>query len=71
MAAEIKPIRDEAGYNAALAEIERLWGAPSGTAKGDRLEVLITLVDAYEAETFRWTLRTRSLRSSFGWINSG
>jgi HTH-type transcriptional regulator / antitoxin HigA len=47
MAAEIKPIRDEAGYNAALAEIERLWGAPSGTAKGDRLEVLITLVDAY------------------------
>jgi HTH-type transcriptional regulator / antitoxin HigA len=52
MAAEIKPIRDEAGHQAALEEIERLWGAPSGTAKGDRLEVLITLVDAYEAETF-------------------
>ncbi len=52
MAHEIKPIRDEAGHNAALAEIERLWGAPSGTAKGDRLEILITLVDAYEADRF-------------------
>ncbi len=52
MAHEIKPIRDEAGHNAALAEIERLWGATSGTAKGDRLEILITLVDAYEADRF-------------------
>lgn len=52
MAAELKPIRDEADYEAALAEIERLWGAPGGTPNGDRLEVLITLVDAYEAEAF-------------------
>ena len=49
MAADLKPIRDEAGYDTAMNEIERLWGSPSGTPKGDRLEVLITLVDAYEA----------------------
>lgn len=52
MAAELKPIRDENGYEAALAEIERLWGAPSGTTKGDRLEVLIALIDAYERAAY-------------------
>jgi HTH-type transcriptional regulator/antitoxin HigA len=44
----LKPIRTEADYNAALAEIERLWGAKSGTPEGDRLDILATLVDAYE-----------------------
>ena len=47
---EIKPIRSEADYEAALAEVERLWGARSGTAEGDRLDVLATLIDAYENE---------------------
>ena len=47
---EIKPIRSEADYGAALAEVERLWGAESGTAQGDRLDVLATLIDAYEDE---------------------
>jgi HTH-type transcriptional regulator/antitoxin HigA len=47
---DIKPIRSEADYEAALAEVERLWGAKSGTPKGDRLDVLATLIDAYEAE---------------------
>jgi HTH-type transcriptional regulator/antitoxin HigA len=50
MATEIRPIRSEADYEAALAEVERLWGAKSGTPKGDRLDVLATLIDAYEAE---------------------
>ena len=50
MRAEMKPIRTEADYEAALAEVEALWGAKSGTAKGDRLDVLATLIDAYEAE---------------------
>jgi HTH-type transcriptional regulator / antitoxin HigA len=49
MAVEIKPIRTEADYEAALAAIEQLWGAPAGTPEGDRLDVLATLVDAYEA----------------------
>jgi HTH-type transcriptional regulator / antitoxin HigA len=48
MAAELKPIRSEADYDEALREVERLWGAKCGTPKGDRLDVLITLIEAYE-----------------------
>jgi HTH-type transcriptional regulator/antitoxin HigA len=32
-----------------MADIERLWGAETGTPEGDRLDILATLVDAYEA----------------------
>ena len=46
----LKPIRTEADYEAALAEIERLWGARTGTPQGDRLDILATLIDAYENE---------------------
>jgi HTH-type transcriptional regulator/antitoxin HigA len=46
----LKPIRSETDYQAALAEMERLWGTRLGTPEGDRLDVLATLVDAYEAE---------------------
>ena len=52
MATELKPIRSEADYEAALTEVELLWGARSGTSDGDRLEVLATLIDAYEAKHF-------------------
>jgi HTH-type transcriptional regulator/antitoxin HigA len=50
MADDLKPIRTEADYTAALVEVERLWGAKSGTADGDRLEVLATLIDVYESK---------------------
>ncbi|MGD1036257.1 MAG: helix-turn-helix domain-containing protein [Roseiarcus sp.] len=50
MTNEVKPIRSEADYRAALAEIERFWGAKAGTPEGDRLDVVATLVDAYESE---------------------
>lgn len=50
MSTELKPIRTTADYERALVAFERLWGAESGTAKGDRLDVLATLIDAYEAE---------------------
>ena len=50
MSDEVRPIRSEADYQAALAELERLWGASAGTAEGDRLDVLATLIDAYESE---------------------
>lgn len=50
MRKEIKPIRTEADHAAALREIDRLWGSKAGTPDGDRLDVLATLVDAYEAE---------------------
>jgi HTH-type transcriptional regulator / antitoxin HigA len=45
-----KPIRSEADYEAAPAEVERLWGARSGTLEGDRLKVSATLVDSHENE---------------------
>jgi antitoxin component HigA of HigAB toxin-antitoxin module len=46
---EIKPIRTESDYEAALAEVERLWGAGEpGTPDGDRFEVLFSLVEAYK-----------------------
>jgi HTH-type transcriptional regulator/antitoxin HigA len=48
----LKPIRTEADYEAALAEIARLWGARAGTPEGDRLDILATLVDAYENEHY-------------------
>jgi HTH-type transcriptional regulator/antitoxin HigA len=49
---EIKPIRTERDYEAALKDVERLWGAKAGTSEGDRLDVLATLIDAYEAEHY-------------------
>jgi HTH-type transcriptional regulator/antitoxin HigA len=49
---EIKPIRTEADYEAALAEIEQLFEAVPGTLEGDRLEVLSTLVEAYEEKHY-------------------
>jgi HTH-type transcriptional regulator/antitoxin HigA len=48
----LKPIRSEADYEAALAEIERLWGSSAGTPEGDRLDILATLVDTYENEHY-------------------
>lgn len=50
MAAELKPIRNEADYDAALIEVARLWGASGGSPEGDRLDVLATLIEAYEAK---------------------
>src|SRR6201998_2557543 len=52
MTSELKPVRTKADYDRALAEVERLWGAKSGTPKGDRLDGLATLIDAYEAEHY-------------------
>jgi HTH-type transcriptional regulator / antitoxin HigA len=48
----LKPIRTKADYEASLAEIERLWGARRGTRRGDRLDILATLIDAYESERY-------------------
>ena len=46
----LRPIRSAADHEAAIAEVERLWGAKSNTPDGDRLDVLATLIDAYESE---------------------
>lgn len=45
---EIKPIKTEADYSAAMRRIEEVWGAAQGTREGDELEVLVTLAEAYE-----------------------
>ena len=52
MTDELRPIRTQADYERALAEVERLWGAKSGTPEGDHLDVLATLIDAYETEHY-------------------
>jgi HTH-type transcriptional regulator / antitoxin HigA len=48
----IRPIRTRADYRAALKEVERLWDADPGTSEGDVVDVLTTLIEAYEAEHF-------------------
>jgi HTH-type transcriptional regulator/antitoxin HigA len=45
---EIRPIKNEVDYKAALKEIEIFFDAAPDTPEGDRLEVLTTLVEAYE-----------------------
>ena len=47
---DIRPIKTEADYQAALKEIDRLFDAEPNTSEGDRLEILTTLVEAYEEQ---------------------
>src|SRR5450755_2038918 len=54
---QIRPIRNDKNHRAALAEIEKLWGASRGTPEGDKLDILVTLVETYEER--RWPLKSR------------
>jgi HTH-type transcriptional regulator / antitoxin HigA len=47
---DIHPIRNDCDHAKAMRQIEKLWGAAAGTSEADALEVLVTLVDAYEAK---------------------
>ncbi len=49
---DIRPIKSEADYRAALQEIESLMRAEAGTPEGERLDVMVTLVEAYERAHF-------------------
>jgi HTH-type transcriptional regulator / antitoxin HigA len=49
---EIKPIKTEDDYRAALKEIEKLMNAQPGTPEGDLFDVLVTLVEAYESKHY-------------------
>lgn len=49
MKGNVKPIRTKKDYDVALKELETLWGSKLGTPQGDRLDVIATLIDAYEA----------------------
>jgi len=53
---EIKPIKTKADYRAALKEIEALMAAERYTPEGERLDVLVTLVEAYENKHYRFDL---------------
>lgn len=54
---DIRPIRNDKDHRAALAEVETLWGSPAGTPNGDKLDILVTLVENYEER--RWPLNSR------------
>jgi HTH-type transcriptional regulator / antitoxin HigA len=49
---KIKPIRTRTDYRQALKEIKTLMNAQAGTPGGERLDVLVTLVEAYERKHF-------------------
>ena len=49
---DIKPIRNEAGYEGALRRVEELWDSPEGSAGSDELDILTTLIEAYEHEHY-------------------
>ena len=51
---EIPLIRTDKDHRAALAEIDACWGAREGTEQGDKLDVLLALVEIYEAK--RWPI---------------
>ncbi len=49
---EVKPIRSESDYKHALRRVEALWGSPVRSLQGDEMEVLVTLIEAYEREHY-------------------
>ena len=49
---DVRPIRNDEDYRATLREIELLMTAGPGTPEGERLDVLVTLVEAYERMHF-------------------
>ena len=49
---EIRPIKTEADYRAALGEVETMMTAEADTPEGDRLDILVTLVEAYERKHY-------------------
>lgn len=49
---EIRPIRTQTDYRRALKEAEKVMNAKAGSPEGDRLDVLATLIEAYEARHY-------------------
>jgi len=49
---KLKPIKSDRELNRALKRMDELWGAKSGTPKGDELDILMLLVEKYEDESF-------------------
>jgi HTH-type transcriptional regulator/antitoxin HigA len=49
---DIRPIKTDEDYRATLREIESLMSAAAGSPEGERLDILVTLVSAYEQQHF-------------------
>ena len=49
---DIKPIKREVDYERALRRVEELWDSPEGSAESDELDILTTLIEAYEREHY-------------------
>ncbi len=49
---DIYRVKTEQDYDKALQEIEKLWGSPEGTKNGEKLDILLVLVEAYEAKHY-------------------
>lgn len=52
---DIHPIRNDDDHRSAQAEIDRLWASAEGTEDGDKLDILVTLVEKYEE--VRWPIK--------------
>ena len=48
----LKPIRNDEDYETALHQIEQLWDVEPDTPESDTLEILVTLVEAYEQDRY-------------------
>lgn len=64
---KIRPIKIKTDYEKALARVDTLMDAKPGSPKGDELDVLVTLIEAYENKHYPFPRRGPSLRSSSGW----
>ena len=53
---DVTPIRTDQDHRAALEEVDRLWGASPGTEAGDKLDILLALIEKYEQN--RWPIET-------------
>jgi len=49
---EIRPIKEEVDYERALRRVEELWDSPKSSPQSDELDVLVTLIEAYEREHY-------------------
>jgi HTH-type transcriptional regulator/antitoxin HigA len=49
---EIRPIKNDKDHERALLRVEELWGAASGSPRGNELDILVTLIEAYEERTY-------------------
>src|ERR1700675_1449788 len=68
---DIKPIRSEADYERALRRVEKLWDSPEGSARSDELDILATLIEAYERRHYPIDLPSPLAAIKFGLEQEG